>query len=269
MHITVCIKQVPDTTQARIDPETNTLIREGMPTIVNPYDLHAVEEAVRVKERIGGKITAITMGPPQAKEALREAISLGCDEAVLVTDRAFAGSDTLATSYILSTAIRKINDEEPVDLVFCGKQSIDGDTAQVGPGIAQRLDFSQLTYVIKIRAIEPDESRIVVERQLEKGRQVVETKLPTLITVVKEANEIRHSSLTNLIKAAKHEPRVWSREDLGLDVSKIGLKGSPTTVRKIFPPPSRATGTILNSNNEPVKVTVSKLVEILKEKEVI
>ncbi len=269
MHIVVCIKQVPDTTQARIDPKTNTLIREGMPTIVNPYDMHALEEGVRIKEEYGAKVTVLTMGPPQARDALREGISHGCDAGVLLTDRAFAGSDTLATSYILSEAIRRIDKEEKVDLVICGKQSIDGDTAQVGPGIAQRLDLSQLTYVIKLRSIDIKKKSIVVERQLENGRQVVEARLPALMTVVKEINEMRYSSLSNLIKAAKYEPIVWNLEVLGLDIAKIGLKGSPTTVRKIFPPPPREAGEIINKDGEDAKEVADRLVKLLIEDEVI
>jgi len=269
MHIVVCIKQVPDTTQARIDPKTNTLIREGMPTIVNPYDLHALEEGVRIKEEYGGKVTVLTMGPPQAKDAIREGISHGCDEGILLTDRAFAGSDTLATSYVLSEAIKRVDLDEKVDLVICGKQSIDGDTAQVGPGIAQRLDLSQLTYVIKVRSIDLKKNSMIVERQLEDGRQIVEARMPALMTVVKEINETRYSSLSNLIKAAKYEPAVWNQEVLGLDTTKIGLKGSPTTVRKIFAPPPREAGEIINNEGESSKEVAEKLLKLLIEKEVI
>lgn len=269
MHIVVCIKQVPDTTQVRIDPETNTLIREGIPTIVNPYDLHAIEEAVRLRERYGGRVTAITMGPPQAKEALREAVSYGCDDAVLLTDRSFAGSDTLATSYILASAIRRIDSDKKVDLIVCGKQSIDGDTAQVGPGIAQRMGFSQLTYIIAVREIDEKFGKIIVERQLDDGRQVVSSKLPALLTVVKEINEVRHTSLTNLIRAAKFQPIVWNQEYLKLDPARIGLKGSPTTVRRIFAPPPRSGGEILNKEGESSKEAVAKLISLLQEREII
>lgn len=259
MNIIVCIKQVPDTTQVRIDPKTNTLIRQGIPTIVNPYDLHALEAAVRLKETHGGVVTAITMGPPQAKEALKEAISAGCDGGVLLTDRAFAGSDTLATSYILSQAIRRLDMGHKVDLIVCGQQSIDGDTAQVGPGIAQRLDYSQLTYVSKIKEIDMTKAEIIVERRLEKGRQIVSGRLPALITVVKEINEYRYSSLANLIKAAKFEPTTWNQEYLKLDKSKIGLKGSPTSVRKIFAPPRRSGGEIINYKSANSREIIAKL----------
>lgn len=261
MNIVVCVKQVPDTTQVRVNAETNTLIREGIPSIVNPYDVHAVEAAVAVKETTGGRVTALTMGPPQAREALKEMISLGADDAVLISDRAFAGSDTLATGYILSEAIRKLHGESPIDLIICGKQSIDGDTAQVGPGIAQRLGFTQLTYVIKITEIDVADGRIVVERQLERGHQVVEGRLPALLTVVKEMNEVRYAPLPNLIKAAKYEPRLFDLESLGLDRAQIGLKGSPTTVRKIFAPPPRAGGAIIADRSHAPEEAARLLVE--------
>ncbi|GFP36027.1 electron transfer flavoprotein beta subunit, partial [Candidatus Hakubella thermalkaliphila] len=184
MHAVVCIKQVPDTTDVKIDRKTNTLIREGVPSIVNPFDIHAIEEALRLKDRFGGRVTVISMGPSQARESLKKAISYGVDEAILISDRAFAGADTLATSYVLAQTIRAIGDKEPVDLVLCGKQAIDGDTAQVGPGIATRLGISQLTYVVKIRSIDLEKKEIVVERQLEGGREALRAELPALLTVV-------------------------------------------------------------------------------------
>ncbi|HEX21234.1 MAG TPA: electron transfer flavoprotein beta subunit/FixA family protein [Actinobacteria bacterium] len=259
----VCIKQVPDTTQVRIDPKTNTLIRQGIPTIVNPYDLHALEAAVELKENHGGFITALTMGPPQAKEALKEAISAGCDGGVLLTDRAFAGSDTLATSYILSAAIRRLDADNKVDLIICGQQSIDGDTAQVGPGIAQRLNYSQLTYVSKIREMDIELGNVIVERRLENGTQVVSGRLPALITVVKEINEYRYASLANLIKAAKFEPIIWNQEYLKLDKSRIGLKGSPTTVRRIFAPPRKSSGEIVNYKSENSREIMKSIIDII------
>lgn len=264
MNIVVCVKQVPDTTQVRIHAETNTLIREGIPTIVNPYDVHAVEAAVAIRESEGGRVTAITMGPLQAKEALRETISLGADDAVLISDRAFAGSDTLATGYILSETIKKLNGESPVDLIICGKQSIDGDTAQVGPGIAQRLGFTQLTYVIKIKAIDAAGGTITVERQLERGHQLVEGRLPALLTVVKEMNEVRYAPLPNLIKATKYEPRLFDLESLDLDRSQIGLKGSPTMVRRIFAPAPRAGGEIIADQSKTAQEAAALLIEKLQ-----
>lgn len=269
MNIVVCVKQVPDTTQVRINKETNTLIREGIPSIINPFDVHAVEAAMAVKESEGGRVTAITMGPPQAGAALKETIALGADDAVLISDRAFAGSDTLATGYILSEAIRKLDSETPIDLVVCGKQSIDGDTAQVGPNIAQRLAFTQLTYVIKIRNIDQSGKKIVVERQLDLGHQLVEGRLPALLTVVKEMNEVRYAPLPNLIKAAKFEPRLFDQESLGLDRTQIGLKGSPTTVRRIFAPPPRTGGAIIADQSKTPAEAALLLLEKLKEEKII
>ena len=201
MNIIVCIKQVPNTTQVRINPETNTLIREGVESVINPFDMYAIEEAIRLKEKLGGKVTVVTMGPPQAEIALREAISLGCDEAVLITDRQFAGSDTWATSYVVSQAIKKIG---KYDLILCGKQASDGDTAQVGPGISTFLDIPQVTYVKKIEEIKPEENARV-ERMTEEGFDIIETPLPCLLTVVKEINEPRLPSLKGKMKAKKAE----------------------------------------------------------------
>lgn len=256
MNIIVCIKQVPETTDVRINPETNTLIREGVKSIINPFDMYAIEEAVLLKEKFGGKATVITMGPPQAQEALREAISLGIDEAVLVSDRAFAGSDTWATSYTLAAAIKKVGQ---YDLVICGKQASDGDTAQVGPGIAVWLDIPQVTYVKKVEDIKDNKAR--VESMTEEGYDIIETPLPVLFTVVKEINTPRLPSLKGMMRAKKAQIITWGKNDLYLDDDKIGLKGSPTQVVKIFTPPKRAGGQILQGET---KVVVEKLVEELK-----
>lgn len=265
MRIVVCVKQVPDTSEVRIDPETNTLIREGVPSIINPYDIHAVEEAMRLKEKYGGKVIALCMGPPQAEEVLRKCISFGVDETILLSDRAFAGSDTLATSYILSQALRKIREQGEIDLVFCGKQAIDGDTGQVGPGIAAKLNIPQLTYVMKIESVDPETKEIRVHRKLEGQREVAVAKLPALLTVVKDINELRYATLPNMIRAAKHRPVAWSKDDLELDANKIGLKGSPTSVKKIFAPPERGGGEIIpggqDKPDEAAKVLVEKLVK--------
>jgi electron transfer flavoprotein beta subunit len=268
MHVIVCVKQVPDTTQVRIDPNTGTLVREGIPTIVNPYDLHAIEEAIRLKEAHGGLVTVISMGPPQAKEAIREAISLGADEGILISDRAFAGSDTLATSYILSEVIKRVAEESPYDLIICGKQSIDGDTAQVGPGIARRLGLAQLTYTSKIRMIDFGKRLIVVNRQVDGGLQVVEAKLPALLTVDKSINKVRYAPLPNLIKAARYSPKVWNQEILELDKTKIGLKGSPTSVKKIFPPPPPKGGEVISEDDLPEKAA-DLIIEKLMDKEIV
>ncbi len=250
MHFLVCLKQVPDSSEVRIDPVTNTLMREGVPSIINPYDAHALEEAIRLKERFGGKVTIICMGPPQAKEALKKAMSFGADRAILLSDRAFAGSDTLATAYILTVAIQKVQESEPIDLVFCGKEAIDGDTAQTGPGIAQRLGFPQLTYAIKIREI--DQEWVTVERKTEGGREVAKAKLPALLTVEKEMNDLSYASLPNMMKAAAYDPEVWEAKALPYDAAQMGLKGSPTSVSRIFPPPSKVGGEIIDGTKDPV-----------------
>ncbi|MDP2912155.1 MAG: electron transfer flavoprotein subunit beta/FixA family protein [Candidatus Omnitrophota bacterium] len=256
MNIIVCIKQVPDTTNVRIDPETNTLVRSGVQSIVNPFDMYAIEEAVRLKEKFGGLVTVITMGPPQAEEALREAISLGADEAVLVSDRAFAGSDTWATSYTLSKAVQKIG---KFDLVICGKQAIDGDTAQVGPGVAAFLDIPQITFVKKIEDIK--DSFIRAERMTEEGYDIIESPMPCLITVVKEINEPRLPSLKGKMRAKKIEIKKLEAKDLDADPDSLGLKGSPTKVVKIFTPPPRKGGQMLEGEAKDIS---ERLVDLLK-----
>jgi len=256
MHIVVCIKQVPETADVRINPETNTLMREGVQSIINPFDMYAIEEGVRVKEKTGGRVTAISMGPPQAEAALREAVAMGVDAGVLISDRAFAGSDTWATSYTLATAIRKLGD---VDLVLCGKQASDGDTAQVGPGIATQLDLPQITYVRKIEELEA--KRVVAERLLETGFESVEAPLPCLLTVVKEINEPRLPSLKGKMAARKAQIPVWTAADIGADPARIGLQGSPTKVVRIFTPPPRQGGEILRGEPEAI---VPRLAEKLR-----
>lgn len=256
MNVIVCIKQVPDTTEVRIDPETKNLVREGVQSIINPFDTYAIEEGVRLKEKFGGKTTVITMGPPQAEAVLREAIALGCDEAILVSDRAFAGSDTLATSYTLAKAIEKIKD---FDIVICGKQAIDGDTAQVGPGIAASLDIPQIAYVRKIEDIK--DGVIKAERATEDGYEVVETRLPCLITVVKEVNTPRLPSLKGKIKAKSASIPVWKAPDIAAEESRIGLRGSPTEVWKVFTPPPRPKGKLFEG--EPQEA-VNQLVDSIK-----
>jgi len=240
MHIVVCIKQVPDSAQIRVHPVTNTIMRQGVPAIVNPYDLFALEEALRLKDRFGGRVTMLCMGPPQAEEALRKCISFGATDAVLVTDRAFAGADTLATSYALASAIRRIGQEQAVDLVFTGKQTIDGDTAQVGPGIARRLGLNLLTYVSRIVDLDLDARRLRVERRAEGGAQLLETTLPSLITMLEGTNQMRFASMDDMLRAGRFAVRRWNKDDAGIqDPSRIGLKGSPTVVSKVFGPTPR------------------------------
>lgn len=240
MHIVVCIKQVPDSAQIRVHPVTNTIMRQGVPAIVNPYDLFALEEALRLKDKFGGRVTMLCMGPPQAEDALRKCISFGATDAILVTDRAFAGADTLATSYALTAAIKKISQEQAVDLVFTGKQTIDGDTAQVGPGIAKRLGWNLLTYVSKINEVDLDGRTITVERRAEGGVQRLKTTLPSLITMLEGTNEMRFATMEDMLRAARVPVRKWNKDDAGIeDITKIGLKGSPTIVSKVFAPKAR------------------------------
>jgi electron transfer flavoprotein beta subunit len=258
MKIIVCIKQVPETGEVKINPETNTLIREGVVSIINPFDMYAIEEAVRLKEKFGAETVVITMGPPQAEGALREALSLGIDQAILLSDRAFAGSDTWATSLVLAKALEKIGS---FDLLICGKQASDGDTAQVGPGIATHINLPQATYVRKIENLDLEKKVIRVERLLEDGYEILELTLPALLTVVKEINEPRLPSLRGKMRARSQTLTVWTHKDLEIPEEKIGLKGSPTQVVKIFTPPPREKGMILEGEPE---VVVDKLVGELK-----
>lgn len=257
MNVIVCIKQVPDTTEVRIDPVTKNLIREGVKSIINPFDMYAIEEGVRIREKFGGKVTVLTMGPPQAEAVLRESISLGADDGVLVSDRAFAGSDTLATGYTLCKAIEKIKD---YDVIICGKQAIDGDTAQVGPGIAAALDIPQITYVRKIEEIK--DGVITAERATEEGYEVVQTKLPCLLTVVKEINVPRLPSLKGKMKAKSATIQVLKAADLSAEESRLGSKGSPTWVFKIFTPPPRPKGKIFEGEAQHI---VDQLVAEIKD----
>jgi electron transfer flavoprotein beta subunit len=241
MHIVVCIKQVPDSAQIRVHPVTNTIMRQGVPTIVNPYDLFALEAALRLRDTFDAAVTVLTMGPPMAEDTLRKALGFGADRAVLLTDRAFAGSDTLATSYALAQAIRKIGETWGApDIVFTGKQTIDGDTAQVGPGIARRLDLNQVTYVAGIAGIDREAGTIALTRRAEGGVQEITTRLPALVTMLEASNEVRRGSLPDVLRAARADVVVWSAKDAGIeDPTKIGLKGSPTVVKKVFAPPAR------------------------------
>ena len=237
MHIVVCIKQVPDSAQIRVHPVTNTIMRQGVPAIVNPYDLFSLEEALRLKDLHGGRVTVISMGPPQAENALRKCISFGADDAVLITDRAFAGADTLATSFALAAAIRKIDEDMKVDLVFAGKQTIDGDTAQVGPGVAKRLDMQLLTYVSSVDEVDLEKRTIKAQRRAEGGVQLLTTSLPCMVTMLEGSNEMRFATMDNMFRAARLPLKIWNKDDAGItDPGRIGLKGSPTLVSKVFAP---------------------------------
>lgn len=249
MEIIVCVKQVPDTTEVKIDPQTNTLIRQGVPSIVNPFDKNALEEALKLKEKHGGRVTVISMGPPQAAEALKECIAMGADEAVLLSDRAFGGADTLATSRTLAAGIKKFGN---FDVILCGKQAIDGDTAQVGPELAEHLAISQLTYVSKL---EITDGVVRVEREHEEGYEVIETTLPVLISVVKSINEPRYASIKGRMKANRKEVPVWTAADVDVNLDEIGLKGSPTQVRRIFTPQQRVQGEIIQEDTARAAVT--------------
>jgi electron transfer flavoprotein beta subunit len=266
LHMVVCVKQVPDSREIRIDPKTNTLVRQGVPAIVNFYDLHGLEEAIRLKEKYGGRVTVVCMGPPPAEKALKQCISLGADDAVLVTDRAFAGADTLATSYVLAETIKKVAATwGPVDLVFTGKQTLDGDTGQVGPGIACRLDLEQLTYVGKVVGIEG--RRITVHRYLEDGVEVVETEMPVLITALKELNKVRRAPMPGMLRAARFKPVIWTTNDFPeLDRKKIGLKGSPTIVAKTWVPEIRAVNTEMIQADRP-EAAATELIDKLWDSE--
>jgi electron transfer flavoprotein beta subunit len=255
MKILVCVKQVPDTAEVRINPATNTLIREGVPSIINPYDLHAIEAALQIKEKVPATVTVLTMGPPQAEEALREAIAMGADEAVLLTDRAFAGSDTWATAYTLAKAARKLG----FDIIFCGKQAIDGDTAQVGPEMAEFLNIPHIAYVKKLEKLEDD--RIVAQRMMDEGYDVVESSLPLLMTVVREINQPRLPSLKGKMRAKKTEIKKLSHKDLDVHETFLGLNGSPTQVRNIFAPEIKKDRRILSGSPEEI---ASQLMEALK-----
>lgn len=234
MEIVVCIKQVPDTAEVKINPNTGTLIREGVPSIINPFDMHALEAGIQIKEKVGGKVTVITMGPPQAETALRDAISIGADEGILLSDVDFAGSDTWATSYTLSKAIEKIG----ADIILCGKQAIDGDTAQVGPETAEFLNIPHISYVKKIEEI--NENIIRVQRMMDEGYDIVESTMPVLLTVVKEINEPRLPSLKGKMAAKKALIQKWGQSDIQAEKDNIGIKGSPTQVKNIFSPEARS-----------------------------
>ena len=268
MLIVACIKQVPDTTQVQIDPVTNTLVREGIPFIVNPYDTHALEESLRLKDRFGVRVAAISMGPPNAEATLRKALSIGVDEAILLSDRVFGGADTLATSNVLSAAIAKLGEQDEVGLVICGKQTIDGDTAQVGPGIATRMGFAQLTLVDRVEELDLIGRRIRVRRKLEGRHEVVEAPLPAMLTVVREINRPRYPTVPMRLASTDAEVKVWNNQVLKLDENTIGLKGSPTWVSRIFSP-ERDKGEILGDGVNDPEGTARLLIDKLLSKDLL
>ncbi|MCD5412421.1 electron transfer flavoprotein subunit beta/FixA family protein [Thermodesulfovibrionales bacterium] len=254
MNIIVCIKQVPNTEEIKIDTETNTLMREGVSSIINPYDLHSIEAALQIREKMGGTVIAITMGPPQAEDALRAAISMGVDDVRLISDRAFAGADTLSTSYTLCKAIEKLR----YDIIFCGKQAIDGDTAQVGPEVAEFLNIPHIAYVKKIDNITTES--IKVHRLLDDGYDVVESSLPVLLTVVRELNLPRLPSLKGKMTAKKAVVVKMDLNAIGAEEKDVGLKGSPTKVKDIFSIKAKTDRRMLQGNiEEQVDILVQEL----------
>jgi electron transfer flavoprotein beta subunit len=255
MKIVVCLKQVPDTTAVKIDPKTGTLIRDGVPSIINPEDKNALEAALTIKDNVGGKVTVISMGPPQAQNALREALCMGADEAILITDRAFAGADTLATSKTLAGALKKLE----YDIVFAGRQAIDGDTAQVGPEIAEHLDIPQVTYVQDVKV---EEDGLLINRALEDGYELIKVQAPVLLTAIKELNEPRYMNVKYIFDTANKEIQIWSADDIEVNKEDLGLKGSPTKVKKTMTKETKGAGELINEvPNEAVKYVLGKLKE--------
>ncbi|MCB6992566.1 electron transfer flavoprotein subunit beta/FixA family protein [bacterium 210820-DFI.6.37] len=262
MNVIVCAKQVPNTNEVRIDPVKGTLIRDGVPSILNPDDANALEEALKLKdENPETKVTVISMGPDQAKEMLRECLAMGADEAILLSDRAFGGSDTYTTSNAISSAIRKIGD---YDIIFCGRQAIDGDTAQVGPQIAEKLDVPQVTYMQEFK-LEGDE--VTVQRQLEDGYELIRVKTPVMLTAVKELNEPRYMTMDGIYRAYETEIPVWGIHDVDVEPAQVGLKASPTNVYRSFTPEPKGKGVMIEGKTNQEKV--DSLMARLKEKHII
>ncbi|SCY97044.1 electron transfer flavoprotein beta subunit [Alkaliphilus peptidifermentans DSM 18978] len=265
MNIIIPIKQVPETSNVKMDKETGTMIRDGVESVINPLDLYAIEIGIQLKEKHGGKVTVISMGPPSAQKAIKEAIAMGCDDGILISDKKFAGSDTWATSYTLSQAVKKIND---YDLILAGERATDGDTGQVGPGIAAWLDIPLATYVSKVGEI--DKSSITVERLVEEGYQILKMPLPSLLTVVKEVSDPRLPTLRGKKKARATEIPVFSLENMDLKIESLGLKGSPTKVVKIdFPKVTRGGKLVKAVGDDGVKDAVNELIKFMEEKELI
>lgn len=256
MKIVVCVKQVPDTNEVRIDPATGTLVRDGVPSIINPDDKNALEEALRLKDEHGAHVTVITMGPPQAEKALREALSMGADEAILLTDRAFAGADTWATSLVLARALEMVG----YDFVFAGRQAIDGDTAQVGPEIAEHLELPQVTYVEEVKV---NGRELQVKRALEDGYEVIKIQMPCLLTAIKELNQPRYMNMGMIFDCYNKDIKVMTAADLGLDKSLLGLAGSPTKVKKSFTKGPKGQGELINlPPSEAASLIANKLKEL-------
>lgn len=261
MNILVCAKQVPNTNEVKIDPIKGTLIRDGVESILNPDDANALEEALKLKDKYDNvKITVVTMGPNQAEEMLRECLAMGADDAVLISDRAFGGADTWATSNTISAALKKIGN---YDIIFAGRQAIDGDTAQVGPQIAERLGLPQVTYV---QNFEMHGDEVTVQRQLEDGYEIIKVKTPVVLTAVKELNTPRYMTIKGIYEAYEKEITVWGFKDLPIDAEHVGLKASPTKVFRSFTPAPKGKGVMLEGT---LKEKVNTLIEDLKLKHII
>jgi electron transfer flavoprotein beta subunit len=261
MNIIVCIKQVPDSTRVKVDPKTSTLVRAGVPSILNPYDHFALSQALKIKAKTGASITVLSMGPNQAQSVIRLAFALGADKGILLSDRAFAGSDTWATSYALATAIRKTGS---FDLIICGQMAIDGDTAQTGPGIAYHLNIPQITFC---DSADSSAGKVVVSKIIDGGHQIMEADLPALITMTMPFDYVAHyPSLMDAFKAQQKPFETWTATHIGADPKKLGLEGSPTRVDRIFPPPARAKGEIFSGGAAELADT---LIEILKKESII
>ena len=268
MLVITCVKQVPDTTQVKIDPVTGTLIREGIPFIINPFDTQALEESLRLKDKYGLRVVTISMGPPNTEVTLRKTLALGADETILLSDRVFGGADTLATSMVLAEAIRRLAQKEEVAIVFCGKQTIDGDTAQVGPGIATRLKYSQLTLVDQVQNVNLETKKVRVRRKLEGRHEIVEAPLPAMITVVREINQPRYPTVPMRLMSEDTEVTLWDNEVMQIAEETIGLKGSATQVRKIFSP-ERAKGEILGDGMNNPEEAAHLLIDTLLQKDIL
>ena len=260
--IIVCAKQVPNTNEIKTNPETGTLIRDGVESILNHDDANALEEALKVKDAFPGTtITVITMGPPQAVEMLQECLAMGADDAILLSDRALGGSDTWATSNAITAGIKKVGE---YDIIFAGRQAIDGDTAQVGPQIAEKLGIPQVTYV---KDFEISGNEITVQRALEDGYEVIKVKTPCLLTAIKELNTPRYMYINGIYKAVKHETKIWNAADIGVDLETVGLKASPTNVFKSFTPKPKGAGQMVEGDTE--KDLAVNLICSLKDKNII
>lgn len=262
MNILVCIKQVPDTTEIKIDPVTNTLIRAGVPSIVNPFDAYALEIALRIKDAAGARVVVATMGPDQAKNALKECLSMGADQAYIISGREFGGSDTLATSYIISCSVAAIEEREGAkfDLIFCGKQAIDGDTAQVGPELAEHLGYPQITYAVEASYADDE---ITVKREVDDGYEIVASKLPCVVTVTKPKFDPRYPTIKGKLAANRAVIPAIGPTDITIDLTRAGLKGSPTKVKKTFTPSVKQGGVVISEGS--ASASAKRLAELLTE----